>query len=220
MKTSEATRKVLERYPFVLECLKRGIINYSALARAIYDEVVEETGERVELDSIKMAIIRTAEKLRKTEKHIERQIRDLIAKSTLELKEDIAVITVKHYPLDRVSLVTKKYGFRFFQLTQGIGTTTIAFDQRNLEEVIKEIGRDNIVSVIKDQSAIILVSPEKIIDTPGVIAYVTGILTRFGINITQIISCYTDTVFVIDKKLSTRAYEVLKKLISSLREEK
>ena len=220
MKISDATRRVLERYPFILECLKRGIINYSALARLVYDEIVKETGEKVEVDSIKMAIIRVAEKLRKTEKYVEEQIKNLIARSTLELKEDIAVITVKHYPLDRISLITKKYGFRFFQLTQGIGTITIAFDQRNLKEMIKEVGQNNVVSVLKDQSAIILVSPEEIINTPGIISYVTGILARSGINITQIISCYTDTVFVVDKKLSMQAYEVLKGLITSLRGER
>ena len=87
-----------------------------------------------------------------------------------------------------------------------------------LEDLVKLIGEDNIVEVLEDQTAIVMVSPEEITRTPGVIAYITSALANNGINITQIISCHRETVIVCDRSEASRAYTVLENIISSARE--
>jgi len=70
---------------------------------------------------------------------------------------------------------------------------------------------------IEDQSAIVIISPKQIIDVPGVIAYITDLLSSNGVNITQIISCYTDTLLIVDREDALKAYQILENKILSLR---
>ncbi|MBI5036695.1 ACT domain-containing protein [Candidatus Micrarchaeota archaeon] len=50
-------------------------------------------------------------------------------------------------------------------------------------------------------------------DVPGVVAFLTAQMARAGINIYEFWSSYTDTVFVLDKKDATKAYETLGALL-------
>ncbi|WP_234394346.1 ACT domain-containing protein [Thermococcus piezophilus] len=69
------------------------------------------------------------------------------------------------------------------------------------------------VSILRDQTALTIISPGRIIETPGVVAFMTSALSSNGINITQVISCYKDTIFVIDRKDTPKAYQILEELI-------
>jgi len=91
------------------------------------------------------------------------------------------------------------------------------FEKRIERDLISVIGEHNVSNIIRDQSAIILLSPEEIITTPGVIAYVTWLLSKEGVNITQIISCHLDTIFVISQEQALKAYEILEDAINKLR---
>ena len=79
------------------------------------------------------------------------------------------------------------------------------------------MGENNVVLEIEDQSAIVIISPKQIIDVPGVIAYITDLLSSNGVNITQIISCYTDTLLIVDREDALKAYQILENKILSLR---
>ena len=79
------------------------------------------------------------------------------------------------------------------------------------------IGEGNIIDITDGQSAIILISPEENIRTPGFIYLLTSVLSYNGINITQIISCHKDTVFVFERKDAIRAYDVLENFILGFR---
>lgn len=217
MKITEATRKALEKHPLYLDSLREGIVNHTELARRIYPEVCKKLGEKPLLDSVKMALIRIGRKLREDAEEIEKRIEEVISKSTLELKEDVAVVTVRMRALDDLLRAIKHVRLRFVQITQGIETFTIAFDRRDYEEVKRLLREEDVISESPDQSAIILISPEEIVQTPGVISYVTSALSRNHVNITQIISCYTDTIFVVERNESLKAYGILKELIESFR---
>jgi len=75
----------------------------------------------------------------------------------------------------------------------------------------------NVINVKENQSAVILKSPLKIIEVPGIVAYITDLFARNNINISNFMSCHTDTLFVINRKESRRAYEILEDKILMLR---
>ena len=58
-------------------------------------------------------------------------------------------------------------------------------------------------------------SPEKIVDTSGVIAYLITNLSDAGINIEETVSCHTDTIFIVGESDMINAYSVLTKCIQS-----
>ncbi|WP_042701186.1 ACT domain-containing protein, partial [Thermococcus sp. PK] len=76
---------------------------------------------------------------------------------------------------------------------------------------------EEIVELIEEQTAIILISPEEIIETPGIMAVMTSTLSSNGVNITQVISCHKDTIFVLDRKNAPKAYQILEDIILKMR---
>ena len=108
----------------------------------------------------------------------------------------------------------------FFQLIQGTNSFTLVVDSNFKDKVIGMLKKVNVINVNENQSALILKSPLKIIDVPGIVAYVTDLFARNNINITNFMSCHTDTLFVIDRKESRRAFEILEDKIVMLRKMK
>ncbi|MEM3525973.1 MAG: ACT domain-containing protein [Candidatus Jordarchaeaceae archaeon] len=217
---AEAARLIVSGKPSILDGMRQGVINFSALAEMIKEQVMEIVGRKsVNVDSIKMALMRYAEELKSKQQFLERQIAEVTANSVLELKNNVAVLTInqKGFIIRLDQILNSLDSFRFLQLTQGTETFTVVTDLQSKEKIVKVVGKSNIVLEIDDQSAIVIVSPKQIIDVPGVIAYITDLLSSNGINITQIISCYTDTLLIVDRKDALKAYQILENKILSLR---
>jgi hypothetical protein len=217
---AEAARLIVSGKPSIIDGLRRGVINFSALAEMIKEQVMEIVGKnRVNVDSIKMALMRYADELKSRRQFLEEQIAEVTANSILELKNDVAILTINQKSfLIRFDQIFKSLdSFRFLQLTQGTETFTVVTDLQSKEKIVEVVGEKNIVLEIEDQSAIVIISPKQIIDVPGVIAYITDLLSTNGINITQIISCYTDTLLIVERNDALKAYQILENKILSLR---
>ncbi|MHA1820564.1 MAG: ACT domain-containing protein [Promethearchaeota archaeon] len=103
-------------------------------------------------------------------------------------------------------------------MIQGTEVFTILADQIKLSEILSVLPQFDIINIIKGQSSVILISPKDIINVEGVIAYLTHIIASNQINITQIMSCHPDTIFLIEKNDATEAYKAIQKKIYLLRE--
>lgn len=217
---AEAVRRIISQHPTLLDAIKMDVVNYSALAERIHSEVLKITGRsRVRLEAIKMALIRYGEDVKRKHKVLEEKIIEVVRESILELRSDIIVLTVRQEALiDKLDKLMKNViKARFFQLTQGLRTFTLFFDKRVLPKILEIIGEENIEILIDNQSAIILVSPKTVIEVPGVIAFITSLLARNGINITQIISCHEDTILIVSRENAAKAFSLLEKIILQLR---
>lgn len=217
---AEAARLIVSGKPSIMDGLRQGVINFSALAEMIKEQVMEIVDKnRVNVDSIKMALMRYADELKSRRQFLEEQIAEVTANSILELKNDVAILTINQKSfLIRFDQIFKSLdSFRFLQLTQGTETFTVVTDLQSKEKIVEVVGEKNIVLEIEDQSAIVIISPKQIIDVPGVIAYITDLLSTNGINITQIISCYTDTLLIVERNDALKAYQILENKILSLR---
>jgi len=208
---------VLSRPP-IKECLILDVINYSALARVILKEL-EKKNIKTSTGAVKMALIRIGEELRKERALFENKIRSVVAKTVIELQSDLTVITANKQAvlrkIERLSKVMEEA--RFFQLTQGVDTFTLVLSSEEKEKVLELIRPEEIVELIEEQTAIILISPEEIIETPGIMAVMTSTLSSNGVNITQVISCHKDTIFVLDRKNAPKAYQILEDIILKMR---
>jgi predicted regulator of amino acid metabolism with ACT domain len=216
---AKVVRDIVGTRPSLIDCLRDGVLNYAAAARVLRNEVSKMIGVDVEVEAIKMALIRYGEELKKDLNRVERSIRKVLAESTLQMRNDVIVVTLRRENVvGKLDVIMRMFGdSRFLQITQGVNTFTIVFEKRIERDLISVIGEHNVSNIIRDQSAIILLSPEEIITTPGVIAYVTWLLSKEGVNITQIISCHLDTIFVISQEQALKAYEILEDAINKLR---
>ena len=75
---------------------------------------------------------------------------------------------------------------------------------------IKKLFRNKIIKENKNLIEITLKSPKEIETTAGVVPYVYSLFGEHGINIVETMSCWTDTLFVIEEKDIAKAMDILR----------
>ena len=215
---AKIVKEIILSRPAIKECLILDVINYSALARVILKEL-EKENIKTSTGAVKMALIRIGEDLKKERALFEKKIKNVVAKTVIELQSDLIVITAERRAVlnNLEQLFKVMENARFFQLTQGVETFTLVLSSEEKEKVLKIIQPKAIVDLIEEQTAIVLISPEEIIETPGIIAIMTSTLSSSGVNITQIISCHKDTIFVLNRRDAPKAYQILEDMILKMR---
>jgi len=199
-------RDYIGGHPSISDALKMDIVNYSALARRI----CKDLGIRREEAVLAACRRYPVEKLRG---YSEDAIRRMLEKSRVETRTKVATITVVQGVdvLQRLGdvveeLLDENKVCRLLQVSQG---TVIIVDDDSVSRVTKKLRPEHIISVARGLVEIAVTSPETIEKTPGLLAFLSGALASRGINIVEEMSCYTDTIFILDRKDMTRAVEVL-----------
>ena len=205
--------------PLIRGCLAEGIVNYSALARLLSEEL-KARGIHASQGAIKMALVRIREEVVEDEKLLKAKLKRVLGSTVLQLQSDLTVVTVrKHSVLAKLPAIVKSMEMaRFFQILQGVNTFTFIVSNENLDELLKSVDKSDILEILRDQTAIILVSPKEIVEAPGVVALIALTLYENNINITQIVSCYNDTIILVEASKSWEAYRVLETLVKSMRD--
>ena len=106
--------------------------------------------------------------------------------------------------------LSEGYLINIIQGSQGI---TLILLEDYLEEVTNLIGKENVLRVSKNLVEISVKSPEDIGNTPGVVSYLSSNLSAVGINVIETMSCFMDTIFVVDEKDMVLAFEALNRCI-------
>ncbi len=215
---AKKVREIIECRPALKECLILGVINYSALARAIQEEF-EKKNIIASTEAVKMALIRLSDELKKERSSMEKRVRKVLARTIIQLQSDLSVITIEKNTflkmLGKLLQIVEKS--RFFQISQGVDTFTLVIPGEDRDRILDLFSSDGIVDIIDGQTVILLISPIDIISVPGVIGFITSILSFYGINVTQIISCHKDTLFVVNRNEAPRAYSILQDIILRMR---
>lgn len=217
---AEAVRFVISKNQSYLECLSKGLVNYTWLAESIKDEVLLLTGrKKINIDAIKAALIRYEEELKKEQEALSKSIDEVLSRSTFELQNDISVLTINKYSVERKikEILEVASRARFFNFTQGKKTYTIVISSEDVKLILSAIDKEDLLDRVDGQSALIIISPYEIMTTPGVINYITRLMYIAGINLTQIMSCYTDTILIIDKSNAIKALKLIQDVIEQQR---
>ena len=156
---AERTRIYIDAHPSIKDCVAKGLINYSSLARMIMKDLEVENEE-----AVMIACRRYASKLSVTTDH------------------ELSILSILK------------------------------------DRIIDTVGRFNLIKIRENLVEIVVKSPEKIVDTAGVIAYLITNLSDAGINIEETVSCHTDTIFIVNEPDMINAYTVLTKCIQSAEE--
>ncbi len=208
--TAELTREYIDSHPSIRDCISKDLVNYSSLAR----QIMRELGLTHE-EAILAACRRYAMKLSKSD--FEGQIIGLFRESTLEVKSKICIVIAKNdwIVLKNLEEVVKKILAEksALQIIQSSNAITVMSEDKHLPMIQRAIGDEYIVRIREELAEITLKSPTKIEDIPGSFAYISGILAENGINLVEALSCYTDTIFVVEKDIVMHAFEILSGII-------
>ncbi len=197
--TAELTNEYIDEHPNIKNCLKKNLINYSSLARHIAKEL-----KITKTSSMEAILIAARRKQRNLKKDLEKEkeIHRLLFNSEIEIKNKIVVYIVeKSFDFNKIESIQSKIkeqsGFSY--ILEGSDNYTIITGEKFGK--FFEIKLKN--KIIKQNSNLVLInikSPKEIESTPGIIAYLTSLFAENGVNVYEFLSCWTDTIFIIDSK--------------------
>ena len=191
MTVAQNVRSYLRNKPYLLEALEKGIVNLSELSRQIQKELKSE-----DTSAIKAALRRYSEELQKHKQKREEKVLQLLKRSNIAVYDRKAVmITSKELQSEtgmKVDLLDK-----FVYL----------LDRSEMPERISTLVKH------ENCTMIVMHSPEELEATPGVVTFLATLLAEQNVNIVEFISCWTETIMVVEKKDSLKTYEVLSNLV-------
>ena len=192
MTIANDVRSYLRNKPYLLEALEKGIVNLSELSRQIQGELKTSN-----TSAAKAALRRFAEDLQRHKQKREEKVLHVLKRSGIAVYDRKSVmITNKEIEVDnalKVDLLNKH---------------VYLLDRSDLPE--------RVTALVKHENCTMIVvhSPEELELTPGVVAFLATLLAEQNVNIIEFISCWTETIMVVEKKDSLKAYEILSNMVS------
>lgn len=191
MTVAGEVRNYLKNKPYILEALERGIVNFSELSRQIQKELRISN-----ITAIKAALRRFSNELQKRKFKREEKVLQLLKESTITIYDGKSVI-ITDEPIEVKEKVKVSLEGKFVYL----------LEKSSLAEIT------DVLRIHENCAMIVIRSPEDLEITPGVVAFLTSLLAEQNINIIEFISCWTDTVIVVERKDILKTYEILSNII-------
>ncbi|MGA8542613.1 MAG: hypothetical protein WB947_03615 [Thermoplasmata archaeon] len=199
-------REYLDGHPVVADAIRLGIGNYSAIARRISPEL-DDAGAAAIIAACRRYPRGRGESLR------EAGVRRVLRKSRIETRTKVAAITLSQGVdvLTRLGdvveeLLDENSLCRLIQVSRG---TVVIVDEDSVLRVTRQLRGPQVIGVRKGLVELAVTSPESIEETPGLLTLLTGVLSAQSINIVEALSCYTDTIFLLDQSDLNAAMAVL-----------
>jgi aspartokinase len=207
---AKRVRDYVESHPSVSDALKMDVVNYSALARRICRELGIRKEEAVLAACRRFPVDRL-------KGYKEDAVKRVLQKSRIESRTKMATVTVSQGVdvLQRLGdlveeLLDENRICRLIQVSRG---TVIIVDDESVPRFTKKLREGQMIDVRRNLVELAVTSPESVEETPGLFAYLAGALASRGINIVQAMSCYTDTIFILERDDMTAAMNVLSQLL-------
>ena len=214
---SRIVQDLIDKDISIQHALEKGYGNYSAIARMLKPMVEEMLGKKVKLESVITAVKRTRVAYKPT---YYLDVTSVIADSTINLRTDVAKISIEKTKRNMDIVRKMLTGFsqdEYVQIVEGMRTITLIFDQKLVERIKSNFSLENVLEEKSNLIAIIITSPQKIVETPGCITPFYNALSRLHINIEETLSCSTETILVLQLKDVGKALAALTNVISEAR---
>jgi len=203
------TEHYISEHPFVKDCIKKGLINYSSLTRQICLDL--NISEEKNFDAILIACRRFYRKIR-TEATTEKKILDILKNSKIEVRNKINVLVLEKNIFVSNLLEIEKEAKKFsetFHIIEGANAITV-ITSNEFANKVKNFFRNKIIKESANLVEIILISPTQIETTSGVISYIYSLLGENNVNVIETLSCWTDTIFLVEEKDLSKVMEFLR----------
>jgi aspartokinase len=192
MTIAQDVRSYLRNKPYLLEALEKGIVNLSELSRQIQREL-----QTSNTSAVKAALRRFAEDAQKHKQKREEKVLQVLKRSGMAV-----------YDRKSVMITTKEIDGKNAMKVDLLDKHVYLLDRSELPQRISALIKH------EDCTMIVVHSPEELENTPGVVAFLATLLAEQNVNIIEFISCWTETIMVVEKKDSLKAYEILSNMVS------
>ncbi|MBI2653850.1 hypothetical protein HYX02_03495 [Candidatus Woesearchaeota archaeon] len=213
---SHIVKKIVSEQAFVEEALGKGIISYGGLAEEMLPRIEKELNKKIKLAAVVMALRRHAEEISGHKK----RIKSFDYEGEILMKTNICDFCVVKTPalLAKLKIIHTLVNFErgdTLNVIIGNNEVSIVINEKYKDKLAKFLAGERILSKEFGLVALtIIFTADDFLHTPGVVFNVIRKLAWENINIYEIVSTMTEITFIMNKKDSMKAYEVLQELIS------
>ncbi len=213
---SHIVKKIVSEQPFVEEGLAKGIISIGNLAEQIQPKIEQELSKKIKIPAIVMALRRHSEEISEHRK----KLKAFDYKGELIIKTNICDFNFVKSPSLMTKLKTIHNIVNFergdtLNVILGNNEVSIIISEKYMEKLLKFMSGEKVLNKEKDLVALtIIFTADDFTHTPGVIFNAVRKLAWENINIYEIVSTMTELTFILNKKDSMKAYDVLQELVS------
>lgn len=213
---SHIAKKIVSQQPFVEEGLAKGIISIANLAENLQPRIEQELGKKIKLPAIVMALRRFSDEILS-----HRKTKQFNYSGELVIKTNMCDFTIAK----STGLMAKLKTIHSLANLERGDTLNVIIGNNEVSIIINEKHEDKLRSFLFGEkmlntehglvSLTILFKSERFTDTPGVIFNIVRKLAWENINIYEIVSTMTELTFILSKKDSMKAYDVLQGTVSA-----
>lgn len=203
---AEKTISFIAEQPSIKECLKRGLINHTALAR----EVCRSKGIS-SIDAVVMASTRYATRIKKQSSR-ETELRKMVSAAKIIVRSKV-ILAAWERSKNLTALIALHNQIRKqngdITIVEGHNLITVFTEEEFLPEIKETLGKELKV-LLHNLVKITLLLPEKVTFTPGYAAYMFNLIASRGINMVGDVTSTAEHIFVIEEKDLAEALAALK----------
>jgi hypothetical protein len=214
-KLSEIVEEEIKRSPFLMESLREGLINISALARKIQKPVEKIIGKGVQTNTIIMSINRLPMQLeQKQEPNLVRfisKLRDVRVRSNIVDYTFVSSGTLIHAQTSLL-LRAAELPKSFHSISQGVTETTILVDESLEKDLIHIFLKEKCIERERDLTVLTFLLPAENRVLYGFYYFILREFAWNGINLVEVISTSNEFTLVVSTKDLDAAFKVLSTL--------
>ena len=206
------TEDLINRSPFLREAMTDDLINISALARKLKNEIEDLAGKEVNEGAIVMAIKRMTpglyHRLNIKITNVMGDLGDFLVRSNLE---DFTFENSDAFKSKQASLIEEinKDNDTFFTLCKGVTETTFIVSSQHSETVSRIFKHAKLKSHTKDLASVTVKLPTINTEIYGIYYYILKHLAWEGINIIEIVSTSNEFTVVVKQDDVDKAFKIL-----------
>ncbi len=207
---AKITRDLIESDLSIQDAIVRNYVNISGVARLLKPKIEKISKTSVNEEAIITAIKRITPKYNSMNKEIIK----IISRSNINVKTGVAKLSViknqRSQEKIRNAIINNKE--EFIQISEATSALTLIYSERFRKELTRRFADREILEDSINLAAIIVNSPIEVINTPGVVFSIYGQVAKRQINIEDTVSCFTDTIIVVNTKDVAVAFTALNEL--------
>ncbi|MDG6990900.1 MAG: hypothetical protein JRM99_05705 [Nitrososphaerota archaeon] len=211
---ARAVKEEIDSDLSIQDAIARDYVNLSALARVLVPRVAARTGRKAKGVS-EVGVATALKRLRASYMPASPRVTKVIAGSVVNVRTRVSRLSVERTrrTLQTVTALLSANHDDFIQVSESPSYITMIFDDKLHARVKRSLAAAEVLDEGEGEAAITVHSPQEIVTTPGCISAFYNQLFRRRINVEDTVSCYTDTIMLVEMKDASRAFEALTELI-------
>jgi len=212
---SHIVKKIVSEQAFVEEALANGIISIGNLAEQIQPKIEKELNKKIKLPAIVMALRRYSDEISEHRK----KMKAFDYAGEILMKTNICDVNFvkSHTLMAKLKTIHNLVNFErgdTLNVIIGNNEVSIVINEKYMEKLLKFMLGEKVLNKEGGLVALtIIFISDDFIHTPGVIFNAVRKLAWENINIYEVVSTMTELTFILNKKDSMKAYDVLQEMV-------